>query len=195
MVGSVVQRGYDKYSKEINTQTSLNDTLQISNNTSNYPTITPTDVMTDQDHLADPIKVGMAMSVTFLSGLFQVRLGWNIAFTMHCWTCNFSFITVWSISIFLILLYHNSWSNKIVIEGFLGIGNFSRFWLSCLCPWCTDSQRLVVFFAMSVYDEGYSKIKEISNLVCTARFWNYIHQVRALSKHWKPNNLTIYRSK
>lgn len=73
MVGSVVQRGYDKYSKEINTQTRLNDTLQISNHTSNYSTITPTDVMTDQDHLADPIKVGMAMSVTFLSGLFQVR--------------------------------------------------------------------------------------------------------------------------
>lgn len=139
MVGSVVQRGYDKYSKEINTQTSLNDT-------SIYSTITPTDVMTDPDHLADPIKVGMAMSVTFLSGLFQVRLGWNIAFTKHRWKCNFSFIAVWSISIFHILLYHNSWSNKIVIEGFLGIGNFSRFWLSCLCPWCTDSQRLVFFF-------------------------------------------------
>lgn len=71
MVGSVVQREMGKL--ETGTQTTpvgiVNDTL------SNTTTIT--------EHYVNPVKLGLAMSVTFLAGFLQVLLDFNHTYALY----------------------------------------------------------------------------------------------------------------
>ncbi|CAC5411725.1 SLC26A6 [Mytilus coruscus] len=65
MVGAVVQRGYDQYSGETTITSELNSNHT---NQTNTTTMSPDP---DPDQNLYPIKLGMAMSVTFLAGVIQ----------------------------------------------------------------------------------------------------------------------------
>lgn len=67
MVGAVVERGYDQYSSETTITSDFSELNSTQVNQTNTTTMSP---VADQNF--DHIKLGMAMSVTFVAGVIQV---------------------------------------------------------------------------------------------------------------------------
>ncbi|CAG2193140.1 unnamed protein product [Mytilus edulis] len=70
MVGAVVERGYDQYSSETTFTSDFSELNSTQVNQTNTTTMSP---VADQNF--DHIKLGMAMSVTFVAGVIQLLLG------------------------------------------------------------------------------------------------------------------------